>query len=119
MWKFPKEKYKNFLIKDGLGERAAGDYVSRCLRVERDLKVNLEKETENFLSYVLLIRLIRAKYKQEYETGFKALRVAAQLVSAVRRFAEFRWGKRVIDHYPRAHGGKIEKLRLASTSKKS
>lgn len=101
--------FREFLIARGVAERTAGDYVSRCNRIERELKVSLDSETRTVENFVTLIKRIRFRYRPAERAGFAAGSVASQLTSAVRRYAEFRWGKRVTNRYPLAYGGRYER----------
>jgi len=101
--------FREFLVAHGIAERTAGDYVSRCRRIERELKVSLDSETRTISSFVRLIKRIRFLYRPAESEGFAAGSVASQLTGAVRRYAEFRWGKRVTNRYPLAYGGRYER----------
>ncbi len=87
-----KEKFSEFLItKRGLSPIVASNYVSRCLRVERVLKLDLQEMTENIDGYITLNAKLwqYAKKSSTTSDGVKAL--TATLRAAVKSFVEFRW----------------------------
>lgn len=88
-----KLKFTEFLIKrKHLSERVAKNYVSRCCRLERELSINLERETENLESYQKLLIKI-ATYVDKFATSTaNGYSMGGTFRAAVKKYAEFNVG---------------------------
>lgn len=93
-------EFRAFLTSRGLGERTIQDYVSRCRRIEKELAVSIDIETSSEDRYLSLAKRIKTVYRIERSATVFSGYAAAQLNSALRRYAEFRWGHRLVSKYP-------------------
>ncbi len=95
--------FRRWLQGDGVSEKVASDYLSRCKRVQAALGVNLAAATVTEESFVQLMKDI-----QRYSMSLSRVktvnhRITGSLRSAVRKFARYTHGKRV-DRYRKNHG---------------
>ena len=98
-----KIKFTEFLVKrKRLSARVAGDYVSRCYRIERELSIDLERETSSSKSYQKLLIDI-AKYVDRTATSSThGYSMSGTFRAAVKKFAEFKVGNKS-KNYPTGH----------------
>lgn len=101
--------FKEFLRAQGLGDRTISDYLSRCRRIEREMKIDLESETRTTELFVSLILRLRARYRVVNEFGNASGYTASQLSGAVKKYTEHRWGKKISSQYPSAHPARRRK----------
>lgn len=98
-----KEQFFQYLtVEKELTNRVASNYISRCLRVERELNVCLVDSTKTVDNFVRLMERIYSYAQQRNISPESRYSLAGTLRSSVRRFAEFKWGPRV-DSYPSNH----------------
>jgi len=99
----PLEKcgFREWLEAEGIAEKVASDYLSRCKRVEAGLGVSLAAATSTEEAFVQLMIDIHGYAKKGDTVAWS--RANASLRAAVRKFAQFAHGKRV-ERYPRNYG---------------
>lgn len=102
-----KNEFSDFLVKEkGCSSVVGSNYVSRCLRVERVLKVDLQNATKTIDGYIALNSKLCRYAKKNTEDFRSAQILVLTLRSAIKSFVEYKWG---LDgkELPRFYGGKV------------
>jgi hypothetical protein len=88
-----KQEFLQYLILDcGLSNRSAGNYVSRCCRVERILNIDLIEYTNNSKKYLELLKKINTYVYEISKIPRQRYALGATMRLAVKKFAEFNEG---------------------------
>jgi hypothetical protein len=94
-----EELFKGYLTNErAISARTANDYSSRCRHVQELLGVDLVKETACQKSYLELIKNINVRYKEGTVEGTAAYAVCNNLKVAVKKYAEFNHGAKVLEY---------------------
>lgn len=96
-------EFRQWLKTEGLSDKVASDYLSRCKRVEEALGVCLVATTSTEDAFVQLMIDIHSHVQNGSATTSAKYQTTGSLRSAVRKLARFAHGKRV-DQYPSNHG---------------
>jgi hypothetical protein len=91
------------MISQGLSKRVAGDYISRCKRVEAFLNLDLAKETKSAQRFRSLMLGIQEYSNRVFIDRSRAYSLCGDLRRAVRVFALFKWGSDLVSTYPSNH----------------
>jgi len=110
-----RKKFSAFLVnKKGCSTVVGSNYISRCLRVEGALKIDLLDAAKTVDEYLVLNSNL-CKYAEKNSRDIKSSRVLIRtLRAAVKSFIEFRSAS-VAKKLPRFYGGKV----IASNESKS
>lgn len=93
----------HWLVANGVSSRVAGNYASRCRRVEYNLNVCLCKETateERFTDLMVGIQKYAYSSSKSKESAYA---LTGSLRLAARKFAQYWAGKKALE-YPSSHG---------------
>lgn len=100
--------FREWLIKNGLSEKVAGDYVSRCKRIERDLLLKLSEFAQPEEKYHVLMFQIRSYAIATANNKSSAETLTATLRKSARMFFEYLVGASV-KRYARCYGNSVVK----------
>lgn len=89
-------KFREFLEKQGISPRVAGDHVCRCRRLERDFKIDLSVETADPIRFAKLLQKIKDSYQSPKTPRGAANATSYQLGVSARKYALFKHGKNKI-----------------------
>lgn len=92
-----------WLVAHGVSSRVAGNYASRCRRVEHNLNVCLCAETATEKRFTDLMAGIQAYANASSQTKESAYALTGSLRLAARKFAQYWVGKKALE-YPSSHG---------------
>jgi len=84
---FDQKHFHEWLMTQGLSKKAAGDNVSRCCRVEKDLNVNLSDAVSDEKSYLELFEKIHVYSINKSNSVPACYTLAGTLKYSVRKFA--------------------------------
>ena len=105
------EDFREWLVSTGLTKRVAGDYLSRCRRIQRVFNVDLYEAVSKETDYIdLLIRIWR--YAESNTNSQKAKHALNRsLRAACKKYAEFKFPKKSKKYRP-LHFGRQKNIRL-------
>ena len=100
MTSWNKLDFRKFLVEElDISPRVARDYADRCLRIERELGIDLLMHTKNAKAYANLANKLHEHFiKQKYEKK-RLYALNAIHMNAVRKLSLFIWGESVVDTY--------------------
>ncbi len=99
-----KKSFVEFLVKKKrISEKVASNHVSRCVRIEKLLDLNLAKAVKDKASFTKLMLMVLELSRQLYDSPTSQYAFAGTHRSAVRYFAEFLLGAQIVETYPRNH----------------
>ena len=96
-------EFRAWLVASGVSDRVAGNYISRCRRIESNLKINLCSEVETEESFKSLMLEIQKYADSNSKTLGAAYTLTGSLRLSARKFAEFWLGKKA-EKFPMCHG---------------
>ena len=111
MGKHSFEHFQDWLEEHGLSKKVAGDYVSRCRRVEKVLELSLlnsVKSEDRFVALLLQLNQF-ALVNTTSKSGFYTLKKT--LKKSVSMYAEFVVGTKA-KCYPRLYGSRVVKASM-------
>lgn len=95
------EFYKFLVIKQNISKRVAGNYISRCRRIEMLFDVDLARLTKSPEAYLNLVEKIAVYGEQHYQTRGEVMIFTGTLRLALKKFALFFHGSKV--KFPRQY----------------
>lgn len=99
-----KKSFAEFLVKKKhISEKVASNHVSRCMRIEKLLGLNLSKAVKDKASFTKLMLMVLDLSRQLYDSPTSQYAFAGTHRSAIRYFAEFLLGSQIVETYPRNH----------------
>lgn len=84
-----QESFREWLIQSGLSEKLAGDVLSRCRRIERELSISLIDLVETKEKYLILMTRIHSFSFAVTITSKAAYAIRSNFYRASRLFAKF------------------------------
>ena len=103
-----KDKFVSWLMQErSISERVAGDYFSRCKRVESELNLDLSKDLSTASTYVETMLLIRKYAHSLPNSKVATYSLTGGLRGAVKKYAEFKFPTKSL-MYPAFHKHKYQ-----------
>lgn len=87
------ENFKNWLVKNGMGNKSANDVLSRCRRVEKVLELPLNANVKSAKDAEKIVTMVREMQSKFFDSETKAIYAVAVIVRAVRLYGEYRQSK--------------------------
>lgn len=102
-----RKKFSEFLVKKkGCSTAVRSNYISRCLRVERVLKIDLQDAIKTVDEYLVLNSKL-CKYAEKNSEDVKSSRILIRtLRAAVKSFIEYKSAS-IAKKLPRFYGDKV------------
>jgi hypothetical protein len=87
------EHFKDWLVKNGMGNKSANDVLSRCRRIEKVLELSLNTSVKNTKDAEKIATMIREKQSKFFGAKTKTVYAVAVVVRAVNLYGEYRQSK--------------------------
>lgn len=97
-----QDGFVNWLVVNGISKRVAGNYASRCKRVEYNLGVDLCVEIVTEQRFIELMISIKRYSASVSKNKLSEYNLSGSLRLAVRKFAQYKIGNEALE-YPACH----------------